>query len=150
MADYIRTHRMSDIAAAAGVAAKAAPAWSSDAPHVVYQYFTEVLHSTILPQTLFVDQPVADLSSFDLPPEPKAAVVVWEDVLFELPGWSQTHLLRNRTVVEVFKRPRWDRMSAYNATALGFRTIVTNVDDWYFDFHKTWQERYLFEVCEQP
>ena len=51
-------------------------------------------------------------------------------------------------IVELFRRPRHDRLSVINTTARGFRTLVTSVDYWYLDFASEWQRRYQFEPLE--
>ena len=110
--------------------------WQTDIPHRLYEYFVMRLHNKILTP--------GHIRAMD-----HKRVIVWEDVLFEAPEWTAANLSRSRTIVEVFKRPRWDRMSVFNATALGFDVICTNVDDWYLDFGRKWQRRWKFEPLEE-
>ena len=109
------------------------------------RYFQERLHNSLLPS---------------LPSMKWRRPIVWEDVLFEAPSWARSslqpsdvdrtkgfHQLRrqsagDRVVVEVFKRPKGDRMSLFNATALGYDALFTNVDALYLDFGHDWTLRY--------
>jgi hypothetical protein len=110
--------------------------WSNDAPHMLYEYFLRQVHGKLLQQSGRTQANEALQGR---------RVIVWEDVLFEAPEWTARELSRQRTIIEVFKRPRWDRMSVYNATLLGFDVLVTNVDSWYLDFQNQWEVRYRFE-----
>ena len=87
--------------------------FEDDAGHVLYSRFQERLHKELLPS----------LSEMRW-----RRPIVWEDVLFEAPSWAKARLQqpRENAIVEVFKRPRWDRMSLYNATALGYDSLFTN------------------------
>ena len=80
--------------------------------------------------------------------------IVWEDVLFEAPAWAKHRLppagiratktktaaarlgRRQKVIIEVFKRPKWDRMSLYNVTSLGYDAtnfIILNTNFMIFD-----------------
>ena len=85
--------------------------FESDPGHVLFAHFQERLHNELLPA----------LESMNW-----RRAIVWEDVLFETPTWAKTRLppadnkavpgrrqYRLAPIIEVFKRPKWDRMSLY-------------------------------------
>jgi hypothetical protein len=126
--------------------------FESDAAHKAYAFFQERLHNALLPS---------------LPSMRWRRPIVWEDVLFEAPSWARSRLYPSNTgrrtggrateassnstesqtagdrvIVEVFKRPKGRRMSLFNATALGYDALFTNVDALYLDFGHDWTRRY--------
>ena len=126
--------------------------FESDAAHKAYAFFQERLHNALLPS---------------LPSMRWRRPIVWEDVLFEVPSWARSRLrpsntgrrtgrrvaeasfnsmesetAGDRVIVEVFKRPKGKRMSLFNATALGYDALFTNVDALYLDFGHDWTRRY--------
>jgi hypothetical protein len=52
----------------------------------------------------------------------------------------------DRVIVEVFKRPKGNRMSLFNATALGYDALFTNVDLLYLDFGHDWSRRHRYKT----
>lgn len=138
------------------VESKRAATFENDAAHKAYAYFQERLHNTLLPS---------------LPSMRWRRPIVWEDVLFEAPSWARSRLhpsdrgrmmdsqaaeapskigwmesaaAGDRVIVEVFKRPKGNRMSLFNATALGYDALFTNVDALYLDFGHDWSQRYRY------
>lgn len=136
--------------------------FESDAAHRAYSYFQERLHNALLPS---------------LPSMRWRRPIVWEDVLFEAPSWAHSNLrpsnavdqtthsqpalgpgllgskvfatAGDRVIVEVFKRPKGNRMSLFNATALGYDALFTNVDALYLDFGHDWVQRYKYEPFKE-
>jgi hypothetical protein len=129
-----------------------------DAAHKAYAYFQERLHNALLPS---------------LPSMRWRRPIVWEDVLFEAPSWARSSLRPSNTgqmtggqpigppsksmepeaagdkvIVEVFKRPKGNRMSLFNATALGYDALFTNVDALYLDFGHDWSRRYRYKTTD--
>ena len=73
------------------------PDGNDDAAHRLFAHFQERLHHSLLPS-------VAAMHG--------RRAVVWEDVVFEAPRWAAARLPRD-AIVEVFKRPRFDRCPAH-------------------------------------
>ena len=75
-------------------------------------------------------------------------VVVWEDALFEAPHLAAEYA-KEDVVVQTFKRPKYERTSLYNVTALGLRAIFTDVDTLYLDNEAPFSRIYRYEPFEQ-
>ena len=93
---------------------EAGQGWAEDLPHKLYRRFWLTVWERLRPA----------FQTGRLTP------IVWEDAVFEAPGlWAEVRggeAVAESPVVELYKRPKYSRLSVVNTTAMGLRSLVTS------------------------